>query len=258
MVHGVSPRGIGKDSTAAGDRDAKRAHVVNGTVHPVLVYLDGECVGWCQYGPPAEVATTKNPKAYEKDLVVPPDRRIGCVFTGRGHRRHGVARAGLAAALECHQPGGGGTVEACPEQTGRARTAARRQPAHRSGGPVRGVRLRSGPSDRDVALGHARDYPEPDGALERSEVAGNRPADGSPQPNSRPCDGAAYRRVQPPADAAVSLRQRSRQVWDRHASVVVGGLQLVPMLGWVDTVTGLLLEQLDFYLTTHASPGWRG
>ena len=39
------------------------------TVHQVLVYRDGQCVGWCQYGPPGEVATIKNPKAYEKDLV---------------------------------------------------------------------------------------------------------------------------------------------------------------------------------------------
>ena len=41
-------------------------------------------MGWCQYGPPAEVATIKNPKAYDKGLVELPDWRIGCVFTGAG------------------------------------------------------------------------------------------------------------------------------------------------------------------------------
>ena len=60
-------------STVAGNRDAKLAHVNNGTVHQVLVYLDSECVGRCQYGPPAEVATIKNPKAYKKDLVELPE-----------------------------------------------------------------------------------------------------------------------------------------------------------------------------------------
>ena len=131
---GFHREGIGKDSTVAGNREAKLAHVKNGTVHQVLVYLDGECVGWCQYGPPAEVATIKNPKAYEKDLVELPEWRIGCVFTGNGHRRRGVARAGLAAALGAISQAGGGTVEAYPEQLdGR--------------GPQRGAYLHTGPED---------------------------------------------------------------------------------------------------------------
>jgi len=57
----------GFQGSAAANRDAKRAHVQNGTVHQILVYLDGQCVGWCQYGPTAEVARIKNAKAYEKD-----------------------------------------------------------------------------------------------------------------------------------------------------------------------------------------------
>jgi hypothetical protein len=81
---GFHPEGISKDSTAAGNREAKLAHVNNGTIHQMLVYRDGRCVGWCQYGPPAEVATIKNPKAYEKGLAELPDWRIGCLFTGCG------------------------------------------------------------------------------------------------------------------------------------------------------------------------------
>src|SRR5436309_9356868 len=88
---GFHPEGL--QETPAGNCAAKRAHVDDETVHQILVYRDGECVGWCQYGPPAEVATIKNPKAYEKELVELPDWRIGCVFTGSPHRRHGVARA---------------------------------------------------------------------------------------------------------------------------------------------------------------------
>jgi hypothetical protein len=113
---GFHPEGITKDSTASGNREAKRAHVNNGTSHQMLVYRDGACVGWCQYGPPAEVATIKNPKAYEKDLVKLPDWRIGCLFTGAGHRGNGVARAGVAAALAAVTELGGGLVEAYPEQ----------------------------------------------------------------------------------------------------------------------------------------------
>ena len=84
---GFHPEGITKDSTGAGNRKAKLAHVNNGTIHQMLVYRDGRCVGWCQYGPPAEVATIKNPKAYEKGLAELPDWRIGCIFTGSGSRR---------------------------------------------------------------------------------------------------------------------------------------------------------------------------
>ena len=139
---GFHPEGITKDSTAEGNREAKRAHVANGTVHQMLVYRGDECVGWIQYGPPAEVATIKNPKAYEKELVDLPDWRIGCVFTGSRHRGEGVARAGLAGVLECHRPGRWRHGRGLPRAAGGARTAARRLPAHRAGDPVRGVRLR--------------------------------------------------------------------------------------------------------------------
>jgi hypothetical protein len=47
---GFHPEGISKDSTAAGNREAKLTHVNNGTIHQMLVYRDGRCVGWCQYG----------------------------------------------------------------------------------------------------------------------------------------------------------------------------------------------------------------
>src|SRR5258708_21598716 len=84
---GFHPEGISKDSTAAGNREAKLTHLNNGTIHQMLVYRDGRCVGWCQYGPPAEVASIKNPKAYEKGLAELPDWRIGCLVTGPGARR---------------------------------------------------------------------------------------------------------------------------------------------------------------------------
>jgi hypothetical protein len=101
-------------------------------------------VGWCQYGPPAEVVTIKNPAAYQQGLVELPDWRIGCVFTGGKHRRQGVARAGLAAALRAIRAAGGGVVEAYPEQLdGR--------------GPQRGAYLHTGPESLFTELGFVRD-----------------------------------------------------------------------------------------------------
>jgi hypothetical protein len=139
---GFHPGGIRR--TVEDNRDAKRAHVNDGTVHQMLVYLGSECVGWCQYGPPAEIATIKNPKAYHKELADLPDWRIGCVFTGSRHRRHGVARAGLAGALTAIGRAGGGIVEAYPEQLdGR--------------GPQRGAYLHTGPESLFEEFGFVRD-----------------------------------------------------------------------------------------------------
>jgi hypothetical protein len=141
---GFHREGIGKESTPAGNREAKLAHVENGSAHQVLVYRGDACVGWCQYGPPAELATIKNPKAYQNDLVDLPDWRIGCVFTGSGSRRQGVARAGLAAALSAIRQAGGGVVEAYPEQLdGR--------------GPQQGAYLHTGPETLFEEFGFVRD-----------------------------------------------------------------------------------------------------
>lgn len=111
---GLHADGLTRDREA--NKKAKQAHVRKGTVHQVLVYEGDEAVGWCQYGLPAEVATIKNPAAYDKELVELPDWRIGCIFTGKGHRNRGVARAAVAGALDAIRAAGGGVVEAYPEQ----------------------------------------------------------------------------------------------------------------------------------------------
>jgi GNAT superfamily N-acetyltransferase len=113
---GFHTEGLSKASTPAGNRRAKEAHVRTGTVHQILVYDGDECVGWCQYGSPAELPNIKNPGAYERDLVELPDWRIGCIFTGKGRRGKGVARAAVAAVLEAVRAAGGGVIEAYPEQ----------------------------------------------------------------------------------------------------------------------------------------------
>ena len=66
LVHGLPPRGRGQGAPPRGNREAKRAHTQRGSVHQVLVYADGACVGWCQYGSPAELPNIKNPAKYEQ------------------------------------------------------------------------------------------------------------------------------------------------------------------------------------------------
>jgi GNAT superfamily N-acetyltransferase len=113
---GFHTDGVGPHPTAGGNRAAKEALVRTGGAHQILVFTDHDAVGWCQYGPPAELANIKNPKTYEKGLVQLPDWRIGCVFTDKRHRRAGVARAALTGALDAIRAAGGGLVEAYPEQ----------------------------------------------------------------------------------------------------------------------------------------------
>lgn len=141
---GFHPEGVGNGRTSSQNRDAKRAHVRKGTVHQVLVYDGDECVGWCQYGSPAELPTIKNPKAYNAELTDLPDWRISCIFTDKGHRRAGVARAAVTAALAAIKEAGGGLVEAYPEQVeGRE--------------PQRGSYLHTGSENLYEEFGFARD-----------------------------------------------------------------------------------------------------
>ncbi|HEX4688422.1 MAG TPA: GNAT family N-acetyltransferase [Nocardioides sp.] len=141
---GFHPEGVGESRGAAANRESKREHVRARTVHQVLVYDGDECVGWCQYGPPAELPNIKNSRAYGKELVELPDWRIGCVFTGKGHRRRGVARAALAGVLAAIEESGGGVVEAYPEQV------EGRKPQH-------GAYFHTGPEDLFSELGFERD-----------------------------------------------------------------------------------------------------
>jgi GNAT superfamily N-acetyltransferase len=105
-------------TAAAVNRERKLERVRAGTAHAALVFDGEDCVGWCQFGPPAEVPRIKNRAAYERGLTTLPDWRIACCFVGKGHRRRGVATAALAGALDLIAGLGGGTVEGYPEPAG--------------------------------------------------------------------------------------------------------------------------------------------
>jgi GNAT superfamily N-acetyltransferase len=105
-------------NSAGLNRDRKLARVRAGTTHAALVFDGDDCVGWCQFGSPSELPRIKSLKAYEKGLVDLPDWRIACNFVGKGHRRKGVATAGLEGALDLIAGLGGGVVEGYPEGAG--------------------------------------------------------------------------------------------------------------------------------------------
>jgi GNAT superfamily N-acetyltransferase len=115
---GFHPEGVGRHTTAALNRERKLERVRAGTTHAALAFDGEKCLGWCQFGAPAELPRIKNRAAYEKTRTTSPDWRIACCYVGKGHRRQGVAAAALAGALDLIAGLGGGTVEGYPEDAG--------------------------------------------------------------------------------------------------------------------------------------------
>ena len=99
-------------------REAKRALVAAGQAHAALVFEGDTCVGWCQFGSPAELPGIKNRRNYEAGREgEPAPWRLTCFFVDRHHRKQGVAAAALQGALAQIAGLGGGMVEAYPENT---------------------------------------------------------------------------------------------------------------------------------------------
>ena len=101
--------------SAEGNRADKRARVEAGQAHAALVHDGVDCVGWCQFGPVAELPRIKHRKAYEAAGDALPDWRITCFFVDKAARGRGVARAALGGAVGLIAAAGGGVVEAYPE-----------------------------------------------------------------------------------------------------------------------------------------------
>ena len=97
---------------AGGGLAAKRARVESGRAHAAVVFDRDLAVGWCQYGPPAELTGLAHRREIEGSGLPPADYRLGCFFVDRSYRRSGVASAALAGALDLVGRSGGGVVEA--------------------------------------------------------------------------------------------------------------------------------------------------
>jgi GNAT superfamily N-acetyltransferase len=106
-----------KEREAEANRALKERLVNEGRAHAALV-LDGDvAVGWCQFGPPAELPNINHRKQYETELDQLPDYRLTCFFVDKRYRRRGVAAVALQGALNLIAQAGGGVVEAYPQDT---------------------------------------------------------------------------------------------------------------------------------------------
>jgi GNAT superfamily N-acetyltransferase len=97
----------------AGNRRGMRSMVREGQVPGLLGYRDGEPVGWVSVAPREEF-----PRIERSPTLKPIDDRpvwsVVCFFIHRAHRRAGVARALLDAAIDHAARNGGRLVEAYP------------------------------------------------------------------------------------------------------------------------------------------------
>ena len=98
-------------------RRQKKDLVQAGRSHGILIYSEGEPIGWCQFGLREDLPRVDRGAAYRKSAKVregTPRWRITCFTVGKDHRGHGVAALALKAALEAIRGKGGGLVEAYP------------------------------------------------------------------------------------------------------------------------------------------------
>ena len=108
---------------AAAYREMKEALVRKSKAHAALVFDGPNAVGWCQFGPTAELPNIRSKKAYEEGLGKLPDWRITCFFVDRERRGDGIASLALREALGYIAKSGGGMVEAYPEDYTGERTS---------------------------------------------------------------------------------------------------------------------------------------
>ncbi len=101
----------------------KKELVSKNRSHGILIFVEGNPVGWCQYGPREELPRIDNGRIYRKLERVTEKTvlwRISCFFVDTGYRRRGVAEITLKEALKRIEEAGGGIVEAYPVTHSRA------------------------------------------------------------------------------------------------------------------------------------------
>jgi ribosomal protein S18 acetylase RimI-like enzyme len=123
-VHFHRPRSLPKEQwlptrklRAARNRREQKKLIDKGCSHGILVYANGEPVGWCQYGLREELTRIDNMRIYRApEAKIEPGKfwRITCFVVDRKYRRRGIAGAALAAALASIKREGGGIAEAYP------------------------------------------------------------------------------------------------------------------------------------------------
>ncbi len=105
-----------------GNKQEKYRRVCENQTHAGLVFEGDRAVGWCQFGPIAELPIIHFRKAYESEPSHDPDWRITCFFVDKEYRGRGVASKALAEALVQIAKLGGGLVESFPEDAAGRKT----------------------------------------------------------------------------------------------------------------------------------------
>ena len=100
------------DGPAPRNRALKEKLVKENRTHNALVYDGPDLVGWCQFGPPAELPARM--RGYGKLDAALPDWRITCFVVDKDRRGEGIAKAALEGALQLIADKGGGTVDGYP------------------------------------------------------------------------------------------------------------------------------------------------
>jgi GNAT superfamily N-acetyltransferase len=99
------------------NRRMQKSLLDRGCSHGILVYVEGEPVGWCQYGLKEELPRIDSNRNYRGIAAAENAEkvwRITCFVVDRKFRRRGIAGAALRAALKSIATKGGGLVEAFP------------------------------------------------------------------------------------------------------------------------------------------------
>jgi len=100
------------ERTGAENRRDMSDAIAGGRAHGLLAYAGGRAVGWCSASPKAEMV-----QLMKRDWMPPESERVGivgCLVIAPQYRRHGVARALVAAAGDYLGGIGCTVVEAYP------------------------------------------------------------------------------------------------------------------------------------------------
>lgn len=98
---------------AAENRAAFREIVTDGPPPGLLALRDGVAVGWCQVTSRDDLPALDRPWRLRRVDDVPV-WAVSCFYVRRGHRRSGVTRELLAAAVELAREAGAPALEAYP------------------------------------------------------------------------------------------------------------------------------------------------
>lgn len=105
-----------QDLRRATEAAAVKTLVDRGQAHGILVYADGDPVGWCHFGRVDELPVPSEESNPDMIYARDPSTEwvINCFVTRMDFRRKGVAGRALKAAIAAIKKRGGGWIEAVP------------------------------------------------------------------------------------------------------------------------------------------------